>query len=58
MPSYDYKCGSCENLVTIVAGINKKIDPPVCVNCKSAMNKLFSAPPIQFKGGGFNSKKG
>lgn len=58
MPSYDYKCGECQQITNIVAGINKKIDPPVCSACKTEMQKIFTAPPIQFKGQGFNSTGG
>lgn len=55
MPSYDYKCGSCENRVTIVAGIKKDHQVPVCVNCKSPMKREYASPPVKFIGKDFYS---
>ena len=55
MPSYDYKCGSCENRVTIVAGIKKDHQVPVCVNCKSPMRREYASPPVKFIGKDFYS---
>jgi predicted nucleic acid-binding Zn ribbon protein len=53
MPAYDFKC--CDNLVTIVAGITEKIDPPVCLNCQSEMKKDYGLLGVSFKGQGFYS---
>jgi putative FmdB family regulatory protein len=52
MAMYTYKCPLCQAQQTISHPIT---DDPVykCDNCKVDLIKVFSAPPITFKGGGW-----
>jgi hypothetical protein len=55
MPAYEFKCVDCFGLLTIMAGF-KEEPKPKCPNCGGAMNKVFSSPPVTFKGSGWASK--
>jgi putative FmdB family regulatory protein len=52
MPTYDYKCRVCDNVIIVQHSIN---DSPtvVCGECQSKRVKVFSAPGIEFKGTGW-----
>ena len=53
MPLYEYECGECGHRFE---RIQRFSDDPVeqCPSCwKTAVNKLLSAPAIQFKGSGW-----
>ena len=51
MPLYEYQCGRCGRFELI----RKFSDPPLeaCPTCGGPIQKLFSAPAIQFKGTGW-----
>lgn len=53
MPYYDFECKTCVKIV-------ETTDPsqPVCTGCGSVMVRIYSAPPIHFKGSGFYSTGG
>ena len=53
MPTYDYRCDSCEHRFELTQSI--KDDPiTVCPNCgEEAVVKVFGVPGIAFKGSGF-----
>jgi putative FmdB family regulatory protein len=52
MPLYEYKCNSCGNRFEV---IQKFSDAPLTVheNCGGAVERLISAPGLQFKGTGW-----
>jgi putative FmdB family regulatory protein len=52
MPTYEYKCRVCEDIVVVQHSIN---DSPtvVCGKCQAKRVKVFSAPSIEFKGTGW-----
>ena len=52
MANYDYKCRKCEDVITVSHSIN---DSPtiLCLKCESQRVKVYSAPPITFKGNGW-----
>lgn len=52
MPLYEYQCETCGNTVEI---IQKFSDPPlsICSACGGRLERLLSAPAIQFKGTGW-----
>ena len=60
MPTYEYKCTSCENRYETKEGF----DAPSrqnCPRCGSVAKRVLFAPPIVFKGNGFyitDSRKG
>lgn len=52
MATYSYKCRECEEEQTVQHPIN---DSPtiLCSKCNGKMVKVFSAPQLQFRGGGW-----
>ena len=52
MPNYDYKCGKCGEVFEVR---QKFSDEPLTVheNCGGAVERLISAPALQFKGSGW-----
>jgi hypothetical protein len=56
MPAYEYTC--CGNTITHIRSITDEEKIPHCVTCHKPMTRVFGAPPIHFKGDGFNTKKG
>ena len=52
MPLYEYRCVKCGALVE---KIQKFSDPPLtkCEKCGAKLERLLSAPAIQFKGSGW-----
>ena len=55
---YDYKCPECDTQLTIERSIHEDPKAPSCFDCHVAMNRIYDAPSIQFKGGGFYSNGG
>jgi putative FmdB family regulatory protein len=53
MPTYDYTCATCHQLVTIVARIDQTITPPICGACAAVMKRKFWPIAAQFKGDGW-----
>ena len=52
MPLYEYRCEDCGETIEI---IQKFADPPLsrCDVCGGALERLLSAPAIQFRGSGW-----
>ena len=52
MPLYEYTCDSCEETIEVLQRFS---DPPLetCTSCGGTLEKLISAPSIQFKGSGW-----
>lgn len=52
MPIYEYECESCHERIEVMQKVN---DPPLkkCERCGGKLNKVISAPGIQFKGSGW-----
>jgi putative FmdB family regulatory protein len=53
---YEYKCSDCQHIreLEYPMGVTAKI--PRCPECDGQLLRLFSAPPIHFKGEGWASK--
>jgi putative FmdB family regulatory protein len=51
VPLYEYQCETCGRFEVM----RKFSDPPlsVCPTCRGSVDKLLSAPAIQFKGSGW-----
>lgn len=52
MPIYEYACKKCKSHVEVFQKINDK-QLTKCRKCGGRLEKLFSAPAIQFKGSGW-----
>jgi putative FmdB family regulatory protein len=52
MPTYEYRCTSCEEHLEVVQSFS---DKPLtkCPHCKGHLRKVFSPVGIVFKGSGF-----
>jgi putative FmdB family regulatory protein len=52
MPIYEFECRKCKAKVEVLQKMNDK--PPVkCQKCGGRLERLHSAPAIQFKGSGW-----
>jgi putative FmdB family regulatory protein len=52
MPAYDYECEKCSKKFEVTRGFNDKGEP-VCPKCKGKARRVYTAPPLIFKGSGF-----
>ena len=52
MPTYQYRCQGCDELIEVV---QKFTDPSLtqCPSCSGTLRKVFNAVGIVFKGSGF-----
>jgi putative FmdB family regulatory protein len=60
VPTYAYKCTSCDNSYETKEGFDAPARQP-CPRCGAVAKRLLFAPPIVFKGSGFyitDSRKG
>ena len=57
MPTYNYKCAKCGSTDSQVVAINDPLVAPKCLSCKKDMDRVFAAPNITFKGGGWGSSR-
>jgi putative FmdB family regulatory protein len=58
MPTYEYKCEkNAEHKYTEIRGINDEQVVKTCAEegCDGKLLRVFSAPPVTFKGTGFHS---
>lgn len=52
MPSYDYRCTSCNNEFELTHGMREKVDAN-CPDCGAPAKKVFSPAGMVLKGSGF-----
>jgi putative FmdB family regulatory protein len=60
VPTYEYKCTSCENRYETKEGFDAP-SRQACPKCGAIAKRILFAPPIVFKGSGFyitDSRKG
>jgi len=57
MPTYQYKCETCEATVSHVVMISEERKLPECLSCDKDMVRVFSAPSLTFKGSGWGSDR-
>lgn len=52
MPMYEYKCGQCSQVFEVIQRFS---DEPLTIHegCGGPVERLISAPALQFKGSGF-----
>jgi putative FmdB family regulatory protein len=61
MPTYEYRCNeNPDHKYVEIRGINEDASRDTCdrTGCQGRLIRVFSAPPITFKGTGFHAKKG
>lgn len=54
MPNYDFVCMNCDTTTEVYLSFDSN-DRPICEKCGEFMNKVFSATPAHFKGGGWGA---
>ena len=56
MPTYEYKCDNGHKYIE-VRSMNDKETNKTCTEdgCGVKLKRVFSSPPVTFKGGGFSS---
>lgn len=52
MPTYEYRCADCKNQYETREGFDAPSRQP-CPRCGGNAKRIFSAPPIVFKGSGW-----
>jgi len=52
MPIYEYECRKCKSHIEVFQKVTDK-PPSKCRKCGGRLEKLISAPAIQFKGSGW-----
>jgi putative FmdB family regulatory protein len=52
MPIYEYECRKCKAHIEVFQKMSDR-PPTKCRKCGGRLEKLFSAPAIQFKGSGW-----
>lgn len=55
MPTYDFKCRTCDNNATLITAIDRELMIPICAKCKTEMVRDYGVLAVQFKGSGFYS---
>jgi putative FmdB family regulatory protein len=55
MPAYDFKCDNCNSVVELRI-IYGATDTPLCTTCNGTMTKVWTAPAVHFKGGGWGGQ--
>jgi putative FmdB family regulatory protein len=60
VPTYEYVCEKCSNDYKETRGMNEPERELTCAakGCGGNLKRVFTAPPIQFKGSGFSSSRG
>lgn len=52
MPIYEYECQKCQARQEVYQKVNDK-PPKKCIKCGGKLERMVSAPAIQFKGSGW-----
>jgi putative FmdB family regulatory protein len=47
MPTYDYSCDTCNDVVEVLRGVNDT-DDVSCATCGGTRKKKFTSPPVMF----------
>ena len=57
MPNYEYSCPACGNVVNIYRSFEDSDPGYDCPNeeCGTTLERVWGAPGVSFKGGGFYS---
>lgn len=56
MPGYEYYCENCGNRITIMRSFDEKEEVYDCPECETTLTRLWTAPGLHFKGGGWGGQ--
>ena len=57
MPTYDYKCLMCNEIISVVHSIHEPLTKQKCKKCKVEMVRVYSIVGVIFNGSGWAGKK-
>jgi len=58
MPTYDYRCEACSQVITVERSIADQLArEPYCDNCLIPAKRIWSPTPAVFKGTGWGGQK-
>ena len=55
MPSYDYKCDTCNSTIEVQRSFDEE-STPMCTSCNGTMSRVWQATFAHFKGGGWGGQ--
>jgi putative FmdB family regulatory protein len=53
MPTYEYKCKTCDLKMRVIRGITEPERTPICTNCVKDLVRVYDAPAVTFMGIGW-----
>jgi putative FmdB family regulatory protein len=53
MPTYDYKCKTCDLKMIVIRKINEPERTPICINCVKDLVRVYESPAVAFMGIGW-----
>jgi putative FmdB family regulatory protein len=56
MPTYEYSCNECGTYGSVQKSYDDDIAGMECPKCNLQMSRIYSAPGLIFKGGGWGGK--
>lgn len=57
MPTYEYSCNECGTHGSTHKSFTEDVPVMQCPKCQITMARIYSAPGLVFKGGGWGGKK-
>ena len=57
MPTYEYSCNECGTYGSTHQSFTEDVPVMQCPKCQITMCRIYSAPGLIFKGGGWGGKK-
>jgi len=54
-PRIEFKCPICSISIEQVRGFDTDAPAPICGDCCTSMERVWSSPAVHFKGSGFYS---
>jgi putative FmdB family regulatory protein len=53
MPTYDYKCKTCDLKMSVIRKIDEAERTPLCINCAKDLVRVYDSPSVTFMGIGW-----
>ena len=57
MPTYEYSCNECGTYGSVHKSYDDVVTDMRCPKCDLQMSRIYSAPGLIFKGGGWGGQK-
>lgn len=58
MPIYKYRCPKCNRELREIKPVHEADEPVKCPDCGTEMKRVFGTVKLDFRGSGFQTKKG